>query len=327
MPGGAQMGTVTLGSGQHVYKIADRWGNLPDGWTFGDVAAVGVDSQDHVYVFNRGDHPMLVLDREGNFIRSWGDGLFTRAHGIHIGPDDALYCTDDGDHTVRKCTTEGKILLEIGIPHQPSPFMSGKPFHRCTHTALSPANEIYISDGYGNARVHKYSEDGKHLMSWGEPGTGPGEFNVVHNICCDVDGWVYVADRENHRVQVFDRQGKYETHWSFLHRPCGLCMSAGRNPLCYIGELGSGLAINAEIPNIGPRVSILTHKGEILARLGDIRGGTGLTQFIAPHGLAVDSRGDIYVGELSYTSWSRKFSGKPIPPGFRSLRKLVKQTG
>jgi hypothetical protein len=135
MPGGAQMGTVTLGSGQHVYKIADRWGSLPDGWTFGDVAAVGVDSQDNVYVFNRGDHPMLVLDREGNFIRSWGDGLFTRAHGIHIGPDDALYCTDDGDHTVRKCTTEGKVLLEIGIPHQPSPFMSGKPFHRCTHTA------------------------------------------------------------------------------------------------------------------------------------------------------------------------------------------------
>ena len=116
--------------------------------------------------------------------------------------------------------------------------MSGEPFHRCTHTALSPKGEIYVSDGYGNARVHKYSPDGKLLMSWGEPGTDPGEFNIVHNICTDADGWVYVADRENHRVQVFDGNGKYETQWNNLHRPCGLYMDYTRHPVCYIGELG-----------------------------------------------------------------------------------------
>jgi hypothetical protein len=107
---------------------------------------------------------------------------------------------------VRKVTLDGKVLLELGVPGKPAPFMSGEPFHRCTHTALSPRGEIYVSDGYGNARVHKYSPDGKLLMSWGEPGTGEGEFNIVRNICCDADGWLYVADRENHRVQGVRRQ-------------------------------------------------------------------------------------------------------------------------
>src|SRR5207248_1599606 len=133
------------------------------------------------------------------------------------------YCTDDGDRTVRKCSDSGKVLLTIGIRNKPAPFMSGEPFHRCTHTALSPKGEIYVSDGYGNARVHKYTPDGKLLKTWGEPGTDPGQFNIVHNIATDADGWVYVADRENHRVQVFDGNGKYETQWNNLHRPCALC--------------------------------------------------------------------------------------------------------
>ena len=154
--------------------MVENWAKLPDGWEFRDVAAVAVDSKDRIYVFNRGQHPMIVFDRDGNFLRSWGEGLFSRAHGIHIDSDDNLYCTDDGDHTVRKITTEGKVLLTIGVPNQPAPFLSGKPFNRCTHTALSPKGEIYVSDGYGNSCVHKYSPDGKHLMCWGTTGTDPG---------------------------------------------------------------------------------------------------------------------------------------------------------
>ena len=111
---------VILGTGQYRYEVADNWAKLPDGWEFLDVAAVAVDSKDNVYVFNRGKHPMIVFDRAGKFLRSWGEGLFHRAHGVHIGPDEALYCTDDGDHTVRKCTLEGKVLLQIGIPGAPS---------------------------------------------------------------------------------------------------------------------------------------------------------------------------------------------------------------
>ena len=199
------MSTI-LGSGEHRYRVVENWAKLPPGWNLTDVASVAVDSNDRIYVFNRGAHPMVVLDREGNFITSWGEGLFNRAHGLHIDADDNLYCTDDGDHTVRKCSVSGKVLLTIGIPNKPAPFMSGEPFHRCTHTALSPKGEIYVSDGYGNACVHKYTPDGKLIKTWGEPGTDPGQFNIVHNIVTDADGWVYVADRENHRVQVFDGQ-------------------------------------------------------------------------------------------------------------------------
>ena len=235
-----------LGSGEHRYRVVENWAKLPDGWNLTDVASVAVDSKDRIYVFNRGAHPMVVLDRDGNFLRSWGEGLFNRAHGLHIDADDNLYCTDDGDHTVRKCSTDGKVLLTIGIPNKPAPFMSGEPFHRCTHTALSPKGEIYVSDGYGNACVHKYTPDGKLIKSWGEPGTDPGQFNIVHNIVTDADGWVYVADRENHRVQVFDGNGKYETQWNNLHRPCALHCCGGKHPNFIIGELGPGMPVNPQ---------------------------------------------------------------------------------
>ncbi|HYJ17598.1 MAG TPA: peptidyl-alpha-hydroxyglycine alpha-amidating lyase family protein, partial [Burkholderiales bacterium] len=301
------MATI-LGSGQFRYEVIEDWAKLPDGWLFKDVAAVAVDHKDRVYVFNRGEHPMIVFDRDGNFLRSWGEGVFNRAHGLHIGPDESLYCTDDGDHSVRKCTLEGKVLLTIGIPGKPSPYMSGEPFHRCTHTALSPRGDIYVSDGYGNSRIHHYSPDGRLLKSWGESGTGPGQFNIPHNMCCDPDGWIYVADRENHRVQVFDGNGKYETEWHNLHRPCGMFMESKRQPLCYIGEIGPTLPINRDVPNLGPRISILDHEGNLLSRFGAEKAGTERAdQFVAPHGMAVDSRGDLYVGEVSYASWTQVF--------------------
>ncbi|MEO8006006.1 MAG: peptidyl-alpha-hydroxyglycine alpha-amidating lyase family protein [Betaproteobacteria bacterium] len=318
------MATI-LGSGKFRYEVIEDWAKIPDGWSFTDVGAVAVDSKDRVYVFNRGEHPMMVFDRDGNFLRSWGEGVFHRAHGLHIGPDETLYCTDDGDHSVRKCTLDGKVLLTIGIPGKPTPYMSGEPFHRCTHTALSPRGDIYISDGYGNSRVHKYSPDGKLLKSWGESGTGPGEFNIPHNLCCDPDGWVYVADRENHRVQVFDGEGKYETEWHNLHRPCGMVMEAKRQPLCYIGEIGPTMPVNREVPNIGPRISIVDHEGKLVSRFGAAHAGYDRPdQFVAPHGMAVDSHGDIYVGEVSFTAWSQIYPNKEIPKGLRTLRKLVR---
>jgi NHL repeat len=315
---------TVLGRGEYAYRVIADWAKLPEGWSFRDVAAVAVDRKDQVYVFNRGEHPMIVFDRNGNFLRSWGEGRFPRAHGLHIGPDETLYCTDDGDHTMRRCTLDGKVLLELGIPGRPAPYMSGTPFHRCTHTALSPKGEIYVADGYGNARVHKYTPDGRLLMSWGGPGTRPGQFNIVHNICCDGDGWVYVADRENHRVQIFDGNGRYETQWNNLHRPCGLCAQGDRQPIFYIGELGPSTPVNLPWPNIGPRLSIVTHDGKLLAELGDPHAGEAPGQFIAPHGLAVDSHGDIYVGEVSYTAWPQAFPDRPMPSHVRSLRKLVK---
>jgi DNA-binding beta-propeller fold protein YncE len=318
---------MIVGTGQYKYRVNADWAKLPEGWSFKEVGGVGVDSRDNVYVFNRGEHPMMVFDRAGNFLRSWGEGQYPRAHGVHMTPDDTMFLTDDGGHFVRKVTLDGKVLLELGIPGKPAPYMSGEPFHRCTHTALSPKGEIYVSDGYGNSRVHRYSPDGKLLMSWGEPGTGEGEFNIVHNICADAEGWVYVADRENHRVQVFDGNGKYETQWNNMHRASGLCMETGtRTPRFYVGEIGPDMAVNIDMPGCGPRVSIYTHKGELLARLGHEHAGLATGQFVSPHGLAVDSRGDIYVGEVSFTNWGRRVraKGEQIPPGLRSLQKLVK---
>jgi len=277
---------VILGTDGYRYEVSEGWAKLPPGMEFNaDVAAVGVDSHDNVYAFNRGKHPMCVFDRHGNFLRSWGEGIFVRPHGVFMAPDGTIWLTDDGDHTVRQCTLDGKVLLTIGVPGKPAPYMSG------------------------------------------EPGTDPGQFNIAHNICCDPDGWVYVADRENHRVQVFDGNGKYETQWNNMHRPSGLYMESGtKTPRFFIGEIGPDMTVNIDLPNCGPRVSIYTSKGELLARLGHAHAGLASGQFISPHGLAVDSRGDIYVGEVSFTNWGRRVraKGEQLPPGLRSLQKLVK---
>jgi hypothetical protein len=317
--------SVVLGSGEHRYRVVEGWGKLPDGWNLTDVGAVAVDSKDRVYVFNRGEHPMVVFDREGNFLRSWGEGLFPRAHGLHIDSDDNLYCTDDGDHTVKKCTPDGKVLLTIGIPGRPAPFMSNTPFNRCTHTALSPKGEIYVSDGYGNSCVHKFTPDGKLIKSWGETGSDPGQFNLVHNIVADDDGYVYVADRENHRVQVFDGNGKYETQWNNLHRPCALCCCGGKKPNFIVGELGPGMPVNLAYKNLGPRLTIVDHQGKKIGRLGGENGpGLETGKFLAPHGLALDSRGDIYLGEVGVTNWKTSFPDTPMPNVVRCLQKLEK---
>ena len=236
---------IKLGSGRHTYEVEVGWEKPPPDISWREVAAVAVDSKDNVYAFTLGDHPMVVLDKDGNFLRSWGEDLFTRAHGLTIGPDETLYCSDNGDHTVRKCTLDGRVLMTIGVPGKPAPFQGGQPFNRCTDVALDPSTgELYVSDGYGNSRVHKYTPDGSLLFSWGSPGNDPGEFNLPHNIATDGDGYVYVADRENQRVQVFDSKGKFETQWVNMHRPCAIYVSKDQE--IFVGELGFGMAVNKD---------------------------------------------------------------------------------
>ena len=136
-----------VGSGEFRYQLIPDWARLPDGWDFNEVAAVAVDSRDQVYVLSRSAHPVTVFDRDGNFLRSWGEGVFKRAHGLSMAPDDTIFCTDDGDHSVRRCTPEGKVLLTLGTPGAAKPYMGGEPFCQCTHTALSPDGDIYVCDG------------------------------------------------------------------------------------------------------------------------------------------------------------------------------------
>ena len=304
------------------YRPVVGWGSLPPSWSFVEATSVGVDTKDNVYVFNRGAHPVIVFDRDGKFLRSWGEGTFRRAHGIAVGPDDRLWLTDDLHHTIRQFTPEGKLLLTIGDPDTPSTLQGGQPFNRPTHVALCPGSgDVYVSDGYGNSRVHKYDPRGRLLFSWGEPGTDPGCFNVPHNIATDSAGLVYVADRENHRVQIFDARGRYQGQFNNLHRPCGLFADRRDGGRLFVGELGTDLAVNASVPNIGQRVSILTLRGDLVGRVGGAFAGEAPGEFVAPHGCAVDSRGDLYVAEVSWTARG----GRESPPReIRSLQKLAR---
>ena len=302
------------------YRPVVGWGHLPDGWSFVEATSVAVDRNDNVWVFNRGEHPVIQFDRGGTFLRAWGEGVFRRAHGITVGPDDTLWLTDDLHHTIRQFTMDGKLLLTIGDPDRPSSLHGGKPFNRPTHVALCPrTGDIYISDGYGNSRVHKYDPTGRHLISWGEPGTDPGCFNIPHNIVTDSEGLVYVADRENHRVQIFDGRGQYLAQWNNLHRPCGLFADRRNGGLFYVGEIPSHLAVNKDVPNIGARVSILGIKGDLVGRIGGRFPGEKPGEFVAPHGCAVDSRGDVYVAEVSWTALG---SLETPPREIRSLQKF-----
>jgi DNA-binding beta-propeller fold protein YncE len=301
--------------------VVPGWGKLPDGMSFVEATAVAVDRKDNVLVYNRGAHPVIVLDRDGKFLRSWGEGLTSRAHGITIGPDDSVWLTDDGNHTIRQFMPEGKLLLTIGDPDKPSQAHGGKPFNRPTHVAFCPqTGDIYVSDGYGNSRVHKYDPKGRLLLSWGEPGTDPGCFNIPHNIATDAEGLVYVADRENHRVQVFDRQGRYQFQLGNLHRPCGIFVDRANGGRLFVGELPSHLPVNAAVPNLGARVSVLSLKGDLLARVGGRFAGEAPGEFVAPHGIGLDSRGDFYVAEVAFTAKGRH---ETPPREIRSLQKFA----
>jgi DNA-binding beta-propeller fold protein YncE len=328
--------SVTVGTGDLRYEALARWETLPSGWGFVEVAGVATDSRDRVYVFNRGEHPLMVFDRDGRSLASWGEGLFRRAHGIFIGPDDTVYCTDDLDHTVRRFTTEGKLLLTLGHSGRPSDTgitgndyrtirRGGPPFNRPTNLALAADGAIYVTDGYGNARVHKFAPDGRLLLSWGEPGEGPGQFNLPHGIAVDRDGRVCVADRENSRVQVFTPEGEYLTEWTDLARPMQVFIdNHGR---AFVVEVGwrAGLfpwQTPSEPNPPGARLSVFDRDGQLLARWGGEGDPCAAGNFFAPHDLWIDSRGDLYVGEVTLSAGGNR---GVVPPDCHTLQKFVYQ--
>ena len=317
---------ATLGSGRFTYEVSgENWGKLPEGWFYKEATAVDVDSRDNVYVFNRGNHPMIVFDREGNVLRSWGEGVFANPHGVTIGPDDTVWCVDNRDSSIRQFTPEGKLLMTLSESDNPAPAMSGRPFNSPTRVAIDPRNgDILVADGYGNARVHRFTPDGKRLLaSWGESGTEPGQFNLVHDIAIDRGGWIYIGDRENRRVQVFSPDGRFETRWTDFSRTAAVHVSRGDEQLVYVGEyFAGGVPAYHTAMRLGPRVSVLDTRGNVLARLGDQPFGDEPGRFYAPHALATDSRGDIYVAEVSFAEFGRLMDP---PKELRSMQKLVRK--
>ncbi len=280
-----------VGSGSHVYAMHTDWARVPEGWRM-PAAAVAVDSQDRVYCFNRSaDHPVVIFDAEGNFLDTWGGGQIEFAHAIVIDAADHVWLVDRDRGQVLEFTTTGELLRSIGTRGfrsdtgvAPDDFSSkayqhvtrgGGPFNLPTDIAFAPSGEMFITDGYGNARVHKFAADGTYLFSWGEPGRGPGEFNLPHGVWVDREGRVLVCDRENDRVQVFSQEGEYLSTWpTALVGPAVFYVDD--EDTVYIPEHNGGF------------FSVLTSEGELLARWGD-------PMYRTCHGVWGDSRGDLYV--------------------------------
>ena len=266
------MTKLIAGTGNYVYEVVRPWGELPPGMEFGGVSHVGVDSQDRVYAFQRKDPPIVIFDRSGKYLGSWGSGMFIDAHGIYISDDDHIYLGNRDAHTVVKCTLDGTVVMTLGTEEKPA---FQEPFNHPADVAVAPNGDIYVADGYANSRVHRFSANGDLILSWGSPGKGPGEFSVPHGIWVDKNEKVYVADREHGRVQVFTPEGEFMDQWTDFFRATDIYVDA--DGAVYVGDLV-------------PRLSVFDgNSGTMIAR--------GRPVLNVPHGIYGDSHGDLYVAE------------------------------
>ena len=329
----------TFGQGRFRYHVASTWASFPGDGPHGEAVGVACDSRGRVFVFLRAPTPVRIHEADGTFVGTWGEGVFVRPHGIFIGPDDTVYCTDDFDHSVRAFTPEGRLLLTLGTRGQASDTgatsidyrtirHAGPPFHFPTNLALGPTGDLYVADGYGNARIHRFAPDGRLLQAWGEPGSGPGQFHVPHGIDVDADGTIYVADRENSRIQLFTAAGVHRGEWTDVARPCQVFIDREHGWI-YVAELGfragrwpgTGTHKPGET---GGRVSIFDRAGTLQARWGGGDDPTAAGNFFAPHDLWVDSRGDLYVAEVALSAGGR--TGL-VPASCHTLQKFVRIGG
>ena len=317
------------------YRVVEGWEQLPAGFGHLDTVGVAVDSKDRVYILTRSEPRVLVYERDGSFVTSWGEGTFTnRTHGLTIAPDDSIFCVDDGDHTVRKFSPDGRLLMMIGhVGVASDTGWDGRtietirrgagPFNRPTNLAIAPNGELYVSDGYGNCQVHRFTATGQLIQSWGEPGSGPGQFYLPHGVAIDAASRVWVADRENDRIQIFSADGEYLDQWTDLQRPTQVRIE--RDGLVYVSEnwWRSG-DYSFSKGKIGEhqygRVSVFDFDGKLLTRWGGA--GTDPTApgfFSAPHDLCVDSRGDLYVCEVT---WSHAVKFGLLGPDAHTFQKF-----
>jgi DNA-binding beta-propeller fold protein YncE len=287
------VGTTSIGTLGRipVFELEASWGSLPAGWELGQTG-IATDSADNVYLFNRGSHPLIVLDREGRFLDSWGDDVLTDAHGLFIDADDFVYLPVRRSHVVLRYTRDGNLDRTFGAWNVPSQtgyagsfgdpvLRAAGPFNSPTDVAVSPSGDIYVSDGYGNARVHRFKPDGTLLQSWGRPGgSDPAEFRVPHGIWVHSDGRVFVADRENNRIQIFDATGGFLEMWEGLSRPADIFIDA------------TGLVFVAELDSL---VAIFDLTGNLLTRWENPAGER--TPMKGGHAIWLDSHGDVYVGQ------------------------------
>jgi peptidylamidoglycolate lyase len=301
-----------------TYSVVHGWPVLPDGYVLGQVSGVAVDSHDHVFIFHRADSPSFsgqewhrviapatVLCFEGatgNLLASWGVKHFVVPHGLRIDREDNVWLTDVALHQVFKFSHDGKLLMTLGTKGEPG--QDGGHFNRPTDIAIAPDGTIYVSDGYGNSRVAKFSGDGKFLLDWGRRGEGPGEFNIPHGIALDSQERVYVADRSNGRIQVFQPDGKFLNEWKSADLGRSWAVTMGPDGYLYVVDGGD---LKPAPPDRG-RVLKLDLNGNIVDKWSSYGNYDG--QIYWGHDIAVGRNGAVYVGDVYFGMRVQKFVRK-----------------
>jgi len=307
------------------YEAVEGWAKIPHGTWLREATSVAVDSEDKVYVFNRGNVPMLIFDAEGNLINQWGNkspysgmtsitdpyGITRKVwqgvdyvwpHSVRADHENNLWLVDVHSHTITKTDKQGNVLLKIGTG-EASVEQGGEPFNKPTDVAISSANgDVFVSDGYGNSKIHRFDKDGNHILSWGESGADDAQFSLPHNLALLDNDKVVVCDRENHRVQMFTTDGEFIRSW---HAHKAVAVTIGSNNEILVAEQGPP-PVQFGVPNLGHRVSIFSETGVLINRIGRDLPGESPDQFLWPHSIAVDSTGSIYVAEVSYVEVGSK---------------------
>jgi DNA-binding beta-propeller fold protein YncE len=267
---------------------------LSKGEVLGACSAVAVNSKGELYLFHRGPRPIQCFDSEGNFLRAWGDDLIKTAHGLRVDRDDNVWVTDVGGNRVFKFDPTGKILVALGTGVAG---VGNDEFNEPTDIAFGLKDEVYISDGYGNSRVMKFNQEGQFLSAWGTAGIERGQFRLPHSIIVDSDGRVLVGDRENNRIQIFDKDGKWHATWKG-YAPYGMAFDSDGRLFIADGRAN--------------QVLLLDEKGKVRKRWS--RAGDGVGEVLMPHMLALDSDGNLYVAEVDgkrLQKFARKTLKKP----------------
>jgi DNA-binding beta-propeller fold protein YncE len=295
------------------YTVEATWPRKPDNFLWAQMPGITIDHQDHIYIFTRNNPAVQVYQADGALLRAWNVEDPNGAHFVRIGPAGNIWTANITNHTIRKYSPDGKLLMTLGEPGQAG--ADRNHFDRPTDMVILPSGDIFVSDGYGNRRVIHFDATGKYMNQWGQAGTKPGQFALPHSIVADSRGRLYVADRENARIQVFDTKGKLLAVWEDLIAPWGLWMSKD-DEIWVCGSSSKKKEGTNELDILPPPDQLvlkLNLKGKILQRVPLTMtttppGNPGDLNWV--HGIALDSQGNLYLTDIQGHR-AQKFVPKP----------------